>query len=100
MSKELFIILSLKHSEGNTPCFWKSNDAGYTIFPWAAGIYSKESIEASPSYYNNGYDTIAIPLTNEGLESIGFHCKMDPAKLDKVSRKTIAARNKKEVPHV
>lgn len=89
MSKDQFIIISLKHSEGKKPCFWRPNNAGYTIFPWAAGIYQKEEVENNPKYYNNGYDTVAIPLNNEGLESIGFKCEMD---LNKVADLTMGIR--------
>jgi hypothetical protein len=77
MAKDLFIILSVKHSEGRKPCFWRPDNAGYTFMPWAAGVYNKSQVESDPDYYNNGYDTLAIELSNDGLESIGFKCQMD-----------------------
>ena len=77
-----YLILSLKHSEGKVPTFWRPDDAGYTIFPFAAGIYTEEQVKAYPDYYNNGDDTLAIPFSNEGLESIGFKCQVDPKKVE------------------
>lgn len=97
MKKDLYIILSLKHSEKTQPCFWRANDAGYTIFPWAAGIYQKEEIDANPKYYNNGYDTVAIPLSNGGLESIGFKCSMDLKKVEAMAKSVRILRNEEEV---
>jgi hypothetical protein len=94
MRKDLYIILSLKHSEGITHCFWRPNDAGYTILPWAAGIYTKEDIDQNPKYYNDGYNTLAKPLNNDGLESIGFRCQMDLEKVEDLSKKALKEREK------
>lgn len=96
MRKDLFIILSLTHSEGNKPCFWRPNNAGYTIFPWAAGVYTKEEVESDPHYYNNGHSTLAISLSNDGLDSIGFECKMNLELLKQATRKTRIQRGKEE----
>lgn len=100
MRKDLFIILSLKHSEGTKPCFWRPDDAGYTLFPWAAGIYEKSQVESNPKYYNNGYDTLAIPLTNDGLGSIGFRCEMNLKDVESLSRSTMITRGKEEKDNV
>jgi|TARA_R110000851_G_scaffold291657_1_gene446076 hypothetical protein len=81
MKTNHYIILSLKHSEGKQPCFWRPDDAGYTIYPWAAGIYSKDQIEKQPNYYNDGFNTVAVPLTDDGLNGIGFKCVYDPKKV-------------------
>lgn len=89
MAENLFVILSLKHSEGKKPCFWRPDNSGYTNFPWGAGIYSKDEVESDPGYYNDGVNTLAIPLSNSGLESIGFNCSMD---LDKVAALSKQAR--------
>jgi hypothetical protein len=91
MSKH-YLILSLKHSEGTQACFWRANDQGYTTIPFNAGLYTKEQVESNPKYYNNGYDTIAIPYDNEGLDSMGFKCTMDLAKVQKLARKVIQVR--------
>ena len=81
-----YIILSLKHSEGKRPTFWRPDDAGYTIFPFAAGVYTEEQVKKDPSYYNDGFNTLAIPLTSAGLESIGFKCSMDLTKVKALSK--------------
>lgn len=91
-----FVILSLKHSEGKTPCFWRPDNAGYTNFPWAAGIYTEEQVNGDPEYYNDGYNTLAIPLTNDGMESIGFKCVMDLEKVKLLTGKTLRERSRKD----
>lgn len=94
--KGKFLILSLKHSEGRTPTFWRPDNAGYTIFPWAAGIYDQADIDRDPGYYNDGFNSLAVELTNDGLESIGFECQMDLNKVDKASKKAILQRKEAE----
>lgn len=81
MAKGFFVILSKKHMDNRQPVFWRPDAAGYTIFPWAAGIYTKEQVEADPGYYNDGFNSIAVELTNEGLEAVGFECRVDLNKL-------------------
>lgn len=93
-----YIILSLKHSEGYRPCFWRADDAGYTMFPWAAGIYTEEQVKAQPNYYNDGFNTVAVPLTSAGLESIGFRCEFVPSQAKEFS-KQIRKSFQKEVSH-
>ncbi len=92
--QQYYVILSLTHSEGPQPCFWRADDAGYTNFPWAAGLYTKEQVEANPGYYNDGYNTLAIPLTNEGMESIGFKCRMDLDQVNFLAKKALKERTK------
>lgn len=75
-----YIILSLKHSTKNEAVFWRAENAGYTNIPWAAGIYTEEQVKAKNWYYNNGMNTKAIPLTDEGLHQIGFKCTVDLGK--------------------
>jgi hypothetical protein len=82
-----YIIISLKHSEKNSLCFWRPKDAGYTIFPFMAGIYTEEEVKAKPHYYNNGYNSLAIPLTEIELESIGFKVSYDLKKLLELAEK-------------
>lgn len=96
MAKDLYIILSLKHSEGSKPCFWRPDDAGYTTIPWAAGVYKKKAVEAEPEYYNNGYNTLAVEFSNEGFESIGFRCSMDLKKVKELSHKIKIQRGKEK----
>lgn len=75
--KKLFVILSPKHSEGDKVMFWRSNDAGYTFWPWEAGLYSEEQVMGNLGYYNDGYNSLAVELTNDGLRDIGFYCHVD-----------------------
>ena len=91
-----YIILSLKHSEGKQPCFWKPDNAGYTIFPWAAGIYAEDKVRDRPNYYNDGVNTLAIPISTTGLESIGLKIEMD---ITKVKALATAAKFRKEASH-
>lgn len=77
-----YIILSKKHMKGNQPVFWKDNDAGYTIYPFAAGVYDRKDVEAKPWYYNDGHNAIAIPLTESNLNAIGFKCSVNLLKLN------------------
>jgi hypothetical protein len=86
VAKDQFLILSLKHSEGSKPCFWRPDDAGYTTIPWAAGVYNRAAVEANPKYYNNGYDTLAVEFSNHALESIGFKCSMDVKKVQELAK--------------
>lgn len=82
-----YIIISLKHSTKDTPCFWRANNAGYTNFPFVAGQYTDEEVKAEPAYYDNGIDALAIPLTEAGLDSIGFKCSVDVKKVIELANK-------------
>lgn len=93
-----FFILSLKHSEKDSPTFWRPDNAGYTIFPWSAGLYSKAQVESDPGYYNDGYNTLAIEVSNKGLESMGFKCKMDLKKVKALSSKRLQEIRKEAQP--
>lgn len=72
-----YIILSLTKSNPGEPVFWRANNCGFTYFPFNAGLYAECTINADQAYYNNGHDTLAIPLTEEGLKSIGFITSFD-----------------------
>lgn len=76
-----YIILSLKHSAKNKPCFWRADDAGYTNFLVSAGIYSEEKVKLDSDYYNDGRATLAIPITEEGFQSIGLKTTIDLTKV-------------------
>lgn len=89
-----YLILSLKHSEGKQPCFWRADDSGYTTIPFAAGVYTAEQVLNNPNYYNDGYNTLAIPLSNDGLESIGFSTQMDLNRVADLSKKVRIERGK------
>lgn len=78
-----YIILSPKHSEGNEPTFWRPNCSGYTTIPWAAGVYDEKEVKERPDYFNDGYCSVAIPLTNEALNELGFKCQYNPKSLVK-----------------
>lgn len=79
---EHYVILSLKYSSRDEQVFWRSNNAGYTNVPWFAGIYTEEEVKADPAYYNDGYNTIAIPLTNQAVrEDSGLVFKLDMKRL-------------------
>lgn len=84
---ERFIIVSLKHSTKDKVMFWRANDAGYTYYPFAAGIYTKEQVEGNKNYYDNGFSTIAVPLTEESLQFIGLSIKIDYDKLEQLHKK-------------
>lgn len=72
-----YIILSLKHSKNDCPIFWRADNAGYTFIPWAAGIYTQGQVQSDPDYYNDGYNSIAIPLTESGIEASGLEFKLN-----------------------
>lgn len=72
-----YIIIDISHGTGEEPMFWRANDSGYTTSPFAAGIYTEEQVKARPDYYNDGYNTVAIPLTDGAMASIGFTCSFD-----------------------
>ncbi len=77
-----FIIISLKHSEScNKPCFWRSNDCGYTESPFMAGIYTENQIREDPNYYNDGLNNIAVPLSDNAMSDLGFKCSFNPASI-------------------
>lgn len=85
----LYIIISLKHGTGKQPMFWRSNNAGYTTSPFAAGVYTEEQVKAEPDYYNNGISTIAIPLTDMAMDDLGFKCSYDDSAVKKFMNKKV-----------
>jgi hypothetical protein len=72
-----YVILSLKHGTPDSPMFWRSDNAGYTNSPFAAGIYTAAQVLGDPEYYNNGYSTVAIPLTDQAMGAIDFKCSFN-----------------------
>jgi hypothetical protein len=78
-----YIIISLSHGTGKKPCFWKANDAGYTNYPFNAGIYTEEQVKARPDYYNDGLSSVAIPLTDKAMADIGFTCSFNEEAVEK-----------------
>jgi hypothetical protein len=89
-----YIILSLKHGTPVEPCFWRPDNAGYTTIPWAAGLYTEEEVDSDPGYYNNGYSTIAVPLTDKALTAIGFKCSYSQDALEELHRQSILSKKK------
>ncbi|HEY3406454.1 MAG TPA: hypothetical protein VGK59_23865 [Ohtaekwangia sp.] len=78
-----YIILSLSHSTIKEAIFWRADNAGYTKYPWAAGIYTEEQVTRDPEYYNDGFKTIAICLTDGSLEKSGLVFKLNMPVLKK-----------------
>lgn len=58
-----FYVISLKHSHKRDRyiTFWRPENKGYAWPLSWAGRYTREQIEQSTEYYNNGSDTIAVP---------------------------------------
>lgn len=75
-----FVILDLTRSTPDRPVFWKAEDLGYALTPFTAGLYDVKTVIDNWNYYNDGIETIAIPLNYFGLASIGFTCSFDPEK--------------------
>ncbi len=42
--------------------WWMPNDCGYTENLTQAGRYTREQVENNPRYYNNGEETLAVPV--------------------------------------
>jgi hypothetical protein len=84
-----YIIISPEKGSAKKPTFWRSNDAGYTNSPFAAGIYTEEQIKANPDYYNNGYSAVAVPLTDEAMRLLGFSCSYNEKGLNNFLQKDI-----------
>ncbi len=61
VDSEWFYILSLKWTR-EVPTWWGPNDGGYVWALEDAGRYSRQQVEANQSYYNDGIDTMAIPV--------------------------------------
>jgi hypothetical protein len=81
--KGMYIILSLKHSTPDTPMFWQSGDCGYTEHLVNCGVYTKSQIIGQIWYYNDGVNTVAIPLTATALRIIGLKVSVDFTSTDK-----------------
>ena len=72
MDQPLYIILDLSRSTKEKPVFWKDGDMGYTDNPFLAGRYEADHVYAQWGYYNDGVETIAVPLTHKAMEIMGF----------------------------
>lgn len=77
-----YIILSLKHGSGKNPIYWKRNCQGYTDCPFVAGQFTEEEVMNRQDYFNDGFNSLAIPLTDEALNHLGFYCGYDDSKTD------------------
>lgn len=61
--KGLYLILSLKWSEGKDHLvWWQTDNSGYTPDIDKAGRYTAEQVSKQPSYYDNESTTRAVPL--------------------------------------
>lgn len=61
--REGYYILSLKNGPaGDALLWWRPNNAGYTITLEAAGVYTQAEVDAHPRYYNDGENTVAVPV--------------------------------------
>lgn len=67
-----YIVISLKRSTIEVTQFWKQSERGYTVCPFFAGRFSKETIEDSIYQFNDGLNSVAIPLTHHALNLIGL----------------------------
>lgn len=82
-----FIIYSPKESTKDKAVFWQSNNSGYTDFLIDAGRYDETEVMARENYYNNGYTSIAIPLTEEALKKIGLRVVVDTTAIEDFMQK-------------
>lgn len=63
MSEREFFILSVNHTQRHNPYIflWAANNSGYRGRIESAGRYTESQVMANLGYYNNGYDTVAVP---------------------------------------
>jgi len=66
------------------------NDRGYTPYPVQAGTYRRDQILAKPWHYNDGINTVAIPLTRAALSLIGFSVTVDFDSLEQFANRSVA----------
>lgn len=67
-----YIILSLKHSTPEFSMFWLPDNCGYTTCLANAGRYDRSLVLEQINYYNDGVNTIAVPLTVTALNILGI----------------------------
>lgn len=89
--RDMYIILSLKHSTKEVPMFWKSGDCGYTEYLVNCGIYSKSQIDGQIWYYNDGINAVAVPLTATAFRTLGFQIVIDLAHIDQFANRAAVA---------
>lgn len=70
--RNTYIILSLKHSTPEFSMFWAPGDCGYTCNLIEAGKYARGIIQRKPFYYNDGINSVAVPLTHTALDILGL----------------------------
>lgn len=88
-----YIIVSLKHSKPEFTMFWRPNGIGYTCSLVNAGVYSKEQVVGRPYYYNDGLNTVAVPLTRAALATLGLYTVVaDSSMLDKFMNRKVTER--------
>lgn len=66
MSKDQeYFIASVKWTERRQPyiTLWGHDDSGYRVRLETSGRYGYERVMSHPSYYNNGYHTLAVPCS-------------------------------------
>lgn len=89
-----YVIVCLERSTNEELVFWRPDNAGYTSWPFAAGIYTEEQVKNRPYYYNDGLKTAALGLDERTWEMLRFKCGMDLQKLRDLTR----TRVKKAAP--
>ncbi len=87
-----YIILVLDSLVSQKPLFWCENFNGYTTDPFTAGHFIKADIDAMDTVYNDGVNSIAIPLTYTTLHNLGFKCSFDKEKLQEFIEKNKASK--------
>jgi hypothetical protein len=72
-----FYIFSLKHTNRKDPwiTFWRPENKGYAWPLEWSGKYTASEIDGDPGYYNDGVDTIAVPVVN--VESLKIEAEVD-----------------------
>lgn len=63
MADRQYFVLSIRHTTRSKPyiILWAENDAGYRGRIETAGRYTEQQVMARLHYYNNGWDTVAVP---------------------------------------
>lgn len=89
--RDMYVVLSLKHSKPDKPMFWMSGDVGYTEYFVNCGIYTKSQIQGQIWYYNDGINAVAVPLTATAFSKLGFKIVIDLAALDSFLNREVPA---------
>ena len=70
--EDRYVILSLTHSTPEFTMFWLPGNLGYTTCLANAGKYDVSLIQQKMGYYNDGINTVAVPLTITALNILGI----------------------------